>query len=355
MNNPRPFTLVLSGGGLKGLAHIGVFQALDELGHIPAAVIGTSMGSLVGAAWAAGHTIESMRQHGLNVRRKHVFQVAHTDMAMRRMRAPAIYRTEPLLHLIENFVGDKTFDDLERRLIVNTVDINSGMQVLWGQPGLRDIRVADAVFASCALPGLFPPRQLRGRYYCDGAVLRNLPVRAASLAGEMPVIAVDVGSSSVLRADVENSGFAAAYARGLEIVMQTMTEESLRGWEKPALLLVHPRVEHVPLFAFDQTRELIDEGYRATKAALEFFGGPLPANARGIYPRRRVHIRIAEDRCIGCEACVLRAPHVFALGDNGKALVLEPEQSWSPLDGDYVRNCPTYAISARLADGTSIG
>jgi NTE family protein len=160
-----------------------------------------------------------MRQHGLNVRRKHVFQVAHTDMAMRRMRAPAIYRPEPLLHLIENFVGDKTFDDLERRLIVNTVDINSGMQVLWGQPGLRDIRVADAVFASCALPGLFPPRQVRGRYYCDGAVLRNLPVRAASLAGEMPVIAVDVGSSSVLRADVENSGFAAAYARGLEIVM----------------------------------------------------------------------------------------------------------------------------------------
>jgi NTE family protein len=307
------------------------------------------MGSLVGAAWAAGHTIESMLQHGLNVRRKHVFQVAHTDMAMRRMRAPAIYRPEPLLQLIENFVGDKTFDDLERRLIVNTVDINSGMQVLWGQPGLRDVRVADAVFASCALPGLFPPRQLRGRYYCDGAVLRNLPVRATSLAEEMPVIAVDVGSSSVLRADVENSGFAAAYARGLEIVMQTMTEESLRGWEKPALLLVHPRVEHV------QTRELIDEGYRATKAALEFFGGPLPANARGIYPRRRVHIRIAEDRCIGCEACVLRAPHVFALGDNGKALVLEPEQSWSPLDGDYVRNCPTYAISARLADGTSIG
>ena len=355
MSTLRPFTLVLSGGGLKGLAHIGVFQALEELGHIPAAVIGTSMGSLVAAAWAAGHDIDSMRQQGLNVRRKHVFQVAHTDMAFRRMRAPAIYRPEPLLHLIESVVGNKTFDDLERRLIVNTVDINSGMQVLWGQPGLRDVRVADAVFASCALPGLFPPRQLRGRYYCDGAVIRNLPVRAAAVAGAMPVIAVDVGSSSVLRADVENSGFAAAYARGLEIVMQTMAEESLRGWEKPALLLVHPRVEHVPLFAFDQTRELIDEGYRATKATLELFGGPLPDDARGIYPRRRVHIRVAEERCIGCGACVLRAPQVFALGEDGKAKVLEPEQSWSPVDGDYVRNCPTYAISARLADGTSVG
>ena len=53
MSNSRPFTLVLSGGGLKGLAHIGVFQALDEIGVLPHAVIGTSMGSLVAAAWAA--------------------------------------------------------------------------------------------------------------------------------------------------------------------------------------------------------------------------------------------------------------------------------------------------------------
>jgi len=353
VSNPRPFTLVLSGGGLKGLAHIGVFQALAEFGLTPNAVIGTSMGSLVAAAWAAGHDIETMRRRGLAVKRKHVFQVAHTDMAFRRMRAPAIYRPEPLQQLIEGLVGSRTFDDLEHQLIVNTVEINSGMQVLWGQPGLRDVRVADAVFASCALPGLFPPQQLRGRFYCDGAVIRNLPVRAAAGAGDTPVIAVDVGSSSVLRADVENSGFAATYARGLEIVMQTMAEESLRGWEKPALLLVHPRVEHVPMFAFDRTRELIDEGYRATKAVLDEFGGPLPDDARGIYPRRHVRIRVSADRCIGCGACVLRAPHVFALGAGGKAEVLEPDQSWSPLDGDYVRNCPTYAISARVADETS--
>ena len=51
----------------------------------------------------------------------------------------------------------KTFDELEHPLIVNTVDINSGMQVLWGLPGLRYARVADAVFACCALPGILPP------------------------------------------------------------------------------------------------------------------------------------------------------------------------------------------------------
>lgn len=354
MNSTRPFTLVLSGGGLKGLAHIGVFQALEELGHRPHVVVGSSMGSLVAAAWAAGHSVAAMRERALAVRRKHVFQVAHADMALRRMRAPAIYRAEPLDHLISSLVGERTFDDLACPLIINTVDINSGMQVLWGQPGLRDIPVKDAVFASCALPGLFPPRQIRGRYYCDGAVVRNLPVRATSGSGGSPLIAVDVGSSSVLRADVETSGFAATYARGLEIVMQTMVEEGLRGWQYPALLLIHPRVEHVSMFAFDKTLELIEEGYRATKEVVGLFGGPLPEDAHGIYPRRRVRVRVREERCIGCGACVIRAPHVFAIGDDGKAGVLEPEQTWSPLDGDYVRNCPTYAISARLVDGTEV-
>jgi predicted acylesterase/phospholipase RssA len=64
VNPDRPFTLVLSGGGLKGLAHIGVFRALEERGLVPSLVVGSSIGSLIGAAWAAG--VPSRRwRHGL--------------------------------------------------------------------------------------------------------------------------------------------------------------------------------------------------------------------------------------------------------------------------------------------------
>ena len=76
MSFSGPFTLVLSGGGLKGLAHIGVLRALEERGLVPSLVVGTSMGSLVAAAWATGMPIGEMTERGLRVKRRDIFQVA---------------------------------------------------------------------------------------------------------------------------------------------------------------------------------------------------------------------------------------------------------------------------------------
>lgn len=345
-----PFTLVLSGGGLKGLAHIGVLQALEERGMTPNLVVGSSMGSLVAAAWATGMPIDAMVQKGLGIRRRDIFQVAHVDMALKRMRSPAVYRREPLDLLITSLVGDRTFEDLQHTLMVNTVELNSGMQVFWGMPGLRNARVADAVFASCALPGILPPREIAERFYVDGAVVENLPVQVGVIHGSGPIIAVDVGSTSALRAEVQEEGFAATYIRGLEIVMQTMVQTRLAGWSRPPLLLIHPRVEHVSMFAFDRNRELIEEGHRATAASLDGLDPHFSTEGVGIYPRKWVRVRVDPERCIGCRSCVLRAPDVFRMGDQDRAEVIQPVQSWSPLDGDYVRNCPTYAISARLTE-----
>jgi NTE family protein len=307
------------------------------------------MGSLVAAAWAAGMPLDEMTERALAVRRKDIFQVAHVDMALKRMRSPAVYRREPLDALIESLVGARTFDELQRPLIINTVELNSGMQVLWGLPGLRHARVADAVFASCALPGLFPPREIDGRWFVDGAVLENMPAQVAASHGEGPVMAVDVGSSTTLRSNVQDEGFAATYVRGLEIVMQTMMENRLRQWTAPPLVLVHPRVEHVPMFGFGHNRELIEEGHRATLDLLDMLQDDFDPDGHGIYPQRRVEIRVDQTRCVGCGACIMHAPWVFEMSESGRAAVRQPIQSWSPLDGAYVRNCPTYAISARLA------
>lgn len=344
-----PFTLVLSGGGLKGLAHIGVLRALEERGLAPNLVVGSSMGSLIAAAWAAGMGAKDMTERGLAVRRRDIFQVAHVDMALKRMRSPAVYRREPLDGLIHSLVGDLTFEQLTHPLVINTVELNSGMQVLWGLPGLRHVRVADAVFASCALPGIFPPREIDGRHFVDGAVVENMPVQVAASHGQGPVLAVDVGATSALRSDVQDEGFAATYIRGLEIVMQTMMESRLRRWATPPLVLLHPRVEHVPLFGFGHNRELIEEGYRSTLDLLDTLGPGFDPAAPGVFPQRRVEVRVDRERCIGCGVCCMHGPGVFAMDADGRATVLEPRQSWSPLDGVYVRNCPTYAISARLA------
>ncbi len=341
------FSLVLGGGGMRGLAHVGALRALVERGWVPEEVIGTSIGSLIGATWAMGFTLAEMEQFSLSLKRRDVFQIARADMAFKRLLAPGLYKAEPLEDLIRGFVGDTTFAELPRPLIVNSVDINSGMQIFWGLPGLKDVSVADAVFGSCALPGFFPPREINGRWFVDGAVVDNLPVRIAGARGADAVVAVDVGASSVLRSEVQDAGFANLYTRASEIVFQQAMEWHLSAWVAPPLLLVQPRVEHVPMFSFDHAQALIDEGYRAMSAALDQAGAAIKTATGGIFPRRPVEVQVSPERCIGCGACAALEPQLFHMEKSGKAVGPTKPVEWSPIDGGIIRHCPTYAITVR--------
>jgi len=344
------FALVLGGGGTKGLAHVGALRALEERGWIPDVVIGNSIGALIGAAWAVEFSLAELEAVALSMTRHDVFAIARGEMAARRLRAPGLYKDEPLEMLLRGFLGDTTFDQLPRRLVVASVDINCGTVTYWGLPGLRGVAVADAVFASCALPGFFAPREIDGRFLVDGALADNLPVGVAAGQDVDGVVAVDVGSSSALRAEVQESGFAAVFARASEIVFQQMMEQRLSSWSGPPMLLVQPRVEHVPMLSFSHNRELIDEGYRATGAALDQAGDQVRGAAGGIYPRRLVDVSVDRDRCIGCGACVVLAPPgTFHMDEAGKAVGPREPQDWSPIGGGFLRHCPTYAITAHPA------
>jgi len=325
-----------------------VLQALLERGLRPTRIIGSSVGALVGTAWAGGMGLARLREIALSLKRKDVFAVAHADMAFKRMHSPALFRREPLEQLIQRLVGEATFPQLDPPVVVSTVDINSGMQVFWGLPGLDDIRVADAVFASCALPGYLPPHEIAGRFYVDGAVVANLPFPAARALGGELILAVDVSASSAFRADTQDEGFAGVFARATEILMESLLEIRFKTWTTPPIYYVHPRVEHVSLFSFDHLREVVEEGYRSTIAALDRpQEWPAPGE-EGVFPKRRVVVRVERDRCIGCGACLVHAPQgMFVLDAERKAVVTEPEQDWSPVDGGFIRHCPTYAITAR--------
>src|ERR1043166_5338036 len=95
------FSLILGGGGLKGLAHIGVLRALEERDLVPEAIVGCSMGALIAASWATRMPMQEMEDVALTVPGKNFSRTAHFDMGMKGMLPPAIYRSEPLEQLID--------------------------------------------------------------------------------------------------------------------------------------------------------------------------------------------------------------------------------------------------------------
>jgi NTE family protein len=347
---PGRVALVLGGGGLKGFAHIGVLRAFAERGIRPSLVAGTSIGSLIGAAYVGGMSVEEMERRALALRKKDLFRIDHLHMLTKRMLAPALYLAHPLDALVCDIVPATTFRQLEVPLLVNTVDLERGSQVIWGLPGLQDVPVADAVYASCALPGFFPPRVIQRRTCVDGGVIDNL---GAAIAGEGmdAVIAVEVGSTSLASARrIREKGFAAIYMRAAQIMMKSLQTAQLAAWAGPPLLLVRPAVWQFHWFSFAHTERMISAGYVAANDALDRAGDALWTTG-GVHPRRLVELHVDEAKCTGCRLCAMLAPDVMEMGPDGKARPLETQVEWSRADGDFVHQCPTDAIGVEVVEG----
>ena len=339
---------MLGGGGLKGFAHIGVLRALEERGIMPGVYAGTSIGSLMAAAAAGGMPNEEMARRALALRRRDLFRINHFGMLMERMRSPAIYMEEPLRELCRMVVPLGKFNQLPHRLLVNTVDAELGTQVVWGLPGLDDAWVQDAVYASCALPGLFPPGRVGGRTCFDGGVIDNLPANIASTGMDL-VIAVDVGNADRAPVpDLQTQGFATVYVRAASLMMYALQQFPLNHWSGPPMVLIRPKLTG-RRFDFGNAEAHIDAGYRAGKKALENYESYFDRPA-SIFPRRRFSISVDRDKCTACGMCAALAPQLMGLDSTGKAFPRTTIVDWSPADGDFVAHCPTQAIEVRKLD-----
>jgi NTE family protein len=205
--------------------------------------------------------------------------------------------------------------------------------------------VSDAVYASCALPGFFPPGLVDGRLCIDGGTVDNLPAQIAATDADA-IIAVDVGSTDLTHADdILSQGFAAIYMRAATAMMHALQLFPLSRWTQPPMLLIRPRVGHVGWLSFSHTDELIAEGYRAAREALAHWDEVVTAT-NGVYPRRVVRVQVDRKLCIGCGVCPALAPTTMALDETGLAYPLAERFHWSPADGDFIAQCPTGALSA---------
>ncbi|MGV3711006.1 MAG: patatin-like phospholipase family protein [Gemmatimonas sp.] len=347
--------LVLGGGALKGFAHLGALRALEEAGIRPRLFSGSSIGALIAAGYLGGQSLDAMIDRATRLKRRDLFRINHVAMLLERMLAPSIYLETPLRELINEIAPEGTFESLSTPLLVTAVDAERGVPIVFGRPGLKSANIRDAVYASCALPGFFPPGRVEGRLCIDGGTTDNLPAAIAAM-GVDALIAVDVGVA-VNRIPAESgfgaSGFASVFMRAATMMMHAQQQHALETWTTPAMLLVRPPVSHISWFNFGHTEELIECGYESMRNSLPHLETLLRAKG-GIFPRKRMQLTVDRESCTGCAMCVARAPHVMALDEQRKAYAVTQTLDWSPADGDFVRICPVDAIQVTAERGEAV-
>lgn len=183
--------VVLGGGGAKAAAHAGVALALAEAGVEPVRWIGTSMGSAVAAALAAGRSPDELVAR-LGELRTDDLVVREPLALFKGVWAHSLLNMAPLRRLFRDLVPMERFDQLRVPCSITAVDVDSGAAVVFGEGGM-DAPLHDAIAASCALPPYYAPVELEGRRYYDGGLRGPLPLWAATGIDCDVVVAVDAG------------------------------------------------------------------------------------------------------------------------------------------------------------------
>lgn len=264
--------VVLSGGGAKAAAHLGAWRALAEAGRHPSQVVATSMGAVLGAALAAGATPDDVAARFRTLRRADFARVPLAN-AVRGMFAPSVFHDAPLRRTIARLTAGAAWDDLRIPLSVTATELESGDLVVFGEGGRRDVPLADALYASSALPVWYPAARIGGRHFVDGGIRAVLPLGPARAAAADLIVAVNVGSGFDEAAPARPARVPAllrAHGEAERVMMAAQTERELEDWpaEAPRLVVVRPVAEREATFALDQTERYVEAGYATTKAVL---------------------------------------------------------------------------------------
>ena len=279
--------LVLSGGGARGLAHVGVLKVLERE-HIPVDVItGTSMGAIIGGLYASGMSAAELEHELLPLAWDRVFasRVERQQLSQRRkeedfefsaavelgmrdgeFRAPqSTLSSRGLEILLRRYTlpvrGVERFDQLPTPFRAIATDMESGQQVV-----MADGELSLALRSSMSVPGLFAPTEWRGRILGDGGLVNNLPVDVARALGAQRLIAVNVGTPLAGRETL--GSLVGVTAQMINILTEQNVQRSIASlWEDD--LLITPELGKLSSADFDKSRELIAAGERAAAALVE--------------------------------------------------------------------------------------
>jgi NTE family protein len=289
--------LALGGGAARGFAHIGILKTLLAHGIVPNVVVGTSIGAVVGGAFAAGH-LDTLEQWARSLQIRNV--LGYLDI---RLNGSGLIGGEKLASQLEASIGNTLIEELPCKFATVATEVRTGHEI-WLTHG----RVVDAMRASYALPGIFAPVLIGDRWLVDGALVNPVPVSAARALGAEIVIAANLSSdvfthSTTIYAHGAPStpadalaeqpprrrfgkffspertvkreffggggrpGISSVMVDAFNIMQDRITRARLAG--DPPDLLISPRVGQIGWFDFHRAADLIEFGARSAERAID--------------------------------------------------------------------------------------
>ncbi len=292
---PLKVAFVGSGGAARGIAHLGVLKACEEVGIVPSVFVGTSAGALVAATYGQDIPLDVLLDaYRLPWRRRHngprlymrTFLGAPklADFLDPGYLLSGVFSMHGLERTLERFLPENDFQRIENQILVTAVDVDSGERVVFGKGHRTDVPISRAVAASCCVPGLFRPMKVGDRYLMDGEVKRTLSLDLAINAGANVIIISNVYRPEERAAGERSLARSGPFGVVRQAVNLVMSEKERRGVELTSRN--NPRVVFLDIapdigaFSYANrwsARSLVLRGYRTALRSLT------EAKERGVF------------------------------------------------------------------------
>jgi NTE family protein len=291
--NSPSIGIALGGGVARGFAHIGILKTLLAHGLLPEVITGTSIGALIGGCYAAGQ-LKAAEEWALSLTRRRV--LGYMDVSL---TGSGLISGDRLARHLETVIGRTTIESLDVRFAAVATELATGHEV-WLTRG----RLVEALRASYALPGVFSPVRIGGRWLVDGALVNPVPVSAARALDSSLIIAVNLNAGLIGRGStILNHGYEEEQvslvpdpqARGTMGVEKVLRRHVLGGVRRPGLskvmieaynvmqdritraklagdppdITISPRLGNIGLFDFHRAGEAIALGVEAAERVLD--------------------------------------------------------------------------------------
>jgi len=252
----RPkIALVLGGGGARGFAHIGVLQIMESAGVPIDLVVGTSMGSIVGAFYCAGIPMSKTAKLSENIKWGSISNL-NVPSLFTMFLSEKLLSNEAIEKFLNDNIGALSFDDLKIPLVCVATDLNTGERIL-----LREGSVSFAARASATIPGIFQPAQYNQRYLVDGGLYENLPVNVARIFNPDIIIAISVS------ADISKNATSNVFAILMQaIYIQGKVFDGVNMENSD--IVISPAVGEISAIELDKAAQIIDKGFIAGQKSI---------------------------------------------------------------------------------------